>query len=236
LVSDGQRVYLINGSSRQPIGGGAFLSYGYPWSIVKAATTGDMGLTVGTAINDLAPGTLAVGPDGVVYVISASNGVAQKQWISASTFSALGYNWNRIMHVSQSQLPTNTVTGFYANGLHPSGTLVSSAGAVYLIDGSTRRPITAVAFISNYYQWNAIVPASSADTALTLGPTVDIRTGTLLYSGGGIYVTDADSTGVFKRPVGPWECFANRVHYTSADWFTVNTGDLPPRTGSLYTC
>ena len=56
----------------------------------------------------------------------------------------------------------------------------------------------------------------------------------MLISGGNIYLVDYDSTGILMRPVGPWECFADRWHYAYRDLY--QTVALPARIGSIATC
>jgi hypothetical protein len=61
--------------------------------------------------------------------------------------------------------------------------------------------------------------------------------GTMVLANGGIGLIDSDANGLMVRPVGPWECYSNRLHYTSSDWINdYKTQYLPTRTGNLFTC
>jgi hypothetical protein len=237
LVSDGQHVYLISNDQRDMITSATvFNSYDYPWSAVLPASTGDNDLPLGTPISNLTPGTLASDNDGNVYIISTSDGTAQKQWISYSTFESLGYNWSQVMHVTQSDLPSSTVAGLYASAQHPAGTLVNINGSVYLMEASAKQYVSPLAFATNYFQWGNVMPGTPADAALPNDVSLGIGVGAMLYNNGSIYVTSYDTSGVFKQPVGPWECYANRLHYTTSSWFPVQASSLPTRTGNVFTC
>lgn len=236
LVSYGGTVYIITDGTRQPITAAAFEAYNYSWSRVKTASTGDVNLPVGSAIDTVPAGSIFTIGDGKVYVADYFGGVLEKQWLSAATFESLGYSWNQILAIPPNAAPATTVSGYYASTRHPAGALVKMNSGVYLLDQTSSHYLSLLAFNSNSYAWNDLVPATAADIALPVGVGGTIAPGTMLYSGGNIYVTAVDSNGVIKRPVGPWECYANRLHYTTADWYAVSANDLPTRTGGLFTC
>jgi len=122
---------------------------------------------------------------------------------------------------------------------HPSGSLITLPNdpKVYLVENGTRRHIlSGYAFVSYGYDWDKIKPGTTLDAQMPVGAPLDVRQGSLSLSDGNIYVIDYDNTGIIKRPVGPWECFANQLHYDSNDLFIIPTSGLPPRTGSLFTC
>ncbi len=240
VISDGARVYLVeNGTKRHIVTPNIFTSYRYNWSDVRAATTGDNELPVGAPLDVLAPGTLFTLPDGSVYLADYFGGALKKQWVSADTFLSLGYRWDQIVHTSPSESPTATQSGFYAGSRHPAGAtvVVPSEGRVYVLDQASKHHIVnGLAFESNDYDWSKVLTATTGDIALVTAAPADTRQGTILISSGGIFVIDYDANGIFKRPVGPWECYADQLHYTPQSWRPVGSELLPARTGSLFTC
>lgn len=248
LISSGGRIYKISNdggpSVKQWIAGvDVFYSYGYSWGQVKAGTSGDANLPTGANIASLAPGTIFKSDNTPVYIMTYQSGVLVKQQISYSAFTALGYSWNEVVYVSPGSVPSATASGILFASQHPAGTIVAdySTGKVYLLDSDgsgnqiKRWILGPYAFSTNNYSWGKVKAATANDLALTTGPTVSMRQGAMLLSGG-IYVIDYDTGGVLKRPVGPWECFANRWHYTMADLGSVPGSALPPRTGITATC
>ena len=105
-----------------------------------------------------------------------------------------------------------------------------------MIDKYKKRYISAVAFTSNSLRWGMVTPATPEDRTLPDDTPLDLRAGPILYSGGGIYVVDTDANGTLKRPIGPWECYNDRLRFVHEDWITVPEAALPSRTGALFTC
>lgn len=236
LVSSGGRIYLIaNGVKNWVTNGYVFDSYGYQWSTVKTGTTGDANLSAGPNIGTLAPGTIFRSDNTPVYVMTYESGSLVKQQISLSAFNGLGYSWGDVIYVPSSFVPVATASSILFNQQHPAGTLVSGNGKVYQISQNGKKWVLGPnAFSTNWFNWSKVKPASSLDLSLSDDTPIDIKQGALLYYGGNIYVVDYDASGILKRPVGPYECFANRWHYTGADLYS--TSALPVRTGSIATC
>jgi hypothetical protein len=139
------------------------------------------------------------------------------------------------MNIPSTQAPP-TQAGLYANTRHPAGSLVVSSGTVYIVNQTTKSYLSPAVFASYNYQWQNILPATAADIALPTDGPASFRQGTMLYSDGGIYVVGQDTNGTYKQPVGPWDCYQSRLHYTANDWISIPDGQLPTRTGSLFTC
>lgn len=237
LIKDASHVYVMEAGGRRLIASGTiFDSYGYAWDRVKPASTGDLNLPIIGVVADLAPGTLATGDDGKIYIISSLNGVAQKQWLSYNSYVTLGYNGSQVQHVSQNELPSSTLPNIYTSTQHPSGSLVVLQGNVYLVNTDNKQYVDPLAFASNFYRWNMITNGTTTDATLSSGDIVSLREGTILYSNGSIYSTQRDDGGLFKRPLGPWECYHDRLHYSPADWYDIPATLLPMRTGTTFTC
>ena len=238
LIALGPRVYLIeNGTKRWITNGDVFTSYGYPWFQLKAATTGDIGLPDGPTIGTLAPGTIFRSNGTPVYIMTYEGSNLVKQQISLSAFNSLGYSWNEVLVVGPGSVPAATASGILFANQHPAGTLISGNGKVYLLDQTSKRWILGPdAFTTNNFSWSSVKTATSSDLSLPDGTPVNLREGNMLLSGGSIYVVDYDGSGILKRPVGPWECFANRWYYAHRDLYQISAAALPVRTGDLATC
>jgi len=238
LISSSGRVYLLeNGLRHWILNGYVFDSYHFSWGQIKTATTGDNNLPLGTSYDTLAPGTIFRSDNTPVYIMTYDSGSLVKQQISYAAFNSLGYSWNEVMYVPPVVLPTATSASILFNLQHPAGTLISGNGKIYLLDQTSKRWVLGpYAFSTNNFSWDHVKSATSLDLSLPDGADVDFRQGAVLYSSGNIYVVGYDGSGVLKRPLGPWECFSNRWHYTWSDMYGIPTSQLPARSGSLATC
>lgn len=247
LINYSGKVYLIeNGKRRWITNGYVFDSYHYSWGSVKKATSGDASLPTGTNISTLAPGTIFYSGSSPIYVMTYdASGNQVKQQISLAAFNSLGYKWDRVISVPSWVVPSGNASGILFANQHPPGTVVAdkASGKVFLIDvdATSHQPVKRwvfgpYAFSTNFFNWDNVKTATSADTALTESSRVNIRQGTMVYSSGNIYLIDDDASGILKRPVGPWECYADRWHYVLFDAYSVPSSALPNRTGSIATC
>ena len=238
LVSLGSRVYLVNNNTKQWItNGDVFNSYGYPWFQVKTGTAGDAKLPNGANLDTLAPGTIFRSDNSPVYVMTYENGSLVKKQISLSAFNSLGYSWNDVIYVPPGNVPAANSSSILFESQHPDGTLVAGNGKVYVLDqGSKRWILGPDAFTTNNFSWSRVKSATFLDLSLPDGKTVDLRQGNILFSNNNIYVVDYDASGIMKRPVGPWECFMDRWHYSYRDLYQITPANLPSRTGPVATC
>lgn len=236
LIAYNGRVYLVdNGTKRWIVTGYIFDSYNYNWGLIKTATTGDANLPSGTNIDTLAPGTIFKTDNSPVYVVTYENGSLVKQQISLSAFNSLGYSWGEVVYIPPSGIPAATSSTILTANQHPPGTLVSGNGKVYMLDQTSKRWVMGGdAFWTNNFRWSKVKAATSLDLALPDGTNLDQRQGTMILVNNNIYVIDYDQNGIVKRPVGPWECFANRWHYIISDLYGVTYA--PVRNGDLSTC
>lgn len=242
LVSDGRIIYLLQNNIRYAIANGSvFGSYNYQWRDVKAASNGDMALPQGPNITSLAPGTVFYTDNSPVYIMDSFGGVFKKQHLSYSSFVALGYTWNDVVYVPPAEVPPDTQPGVYTSERHPTGTVVLpyGVGKIYIMEENDKRHIISpAAFDSNHYSYAKLRGATLSDIQTPEAPPQDLRQGTIMYlpSTGSIFVIDYDENGIMKRPLGPWECFSNRWHYSWTDWISVPATGLPARDGPTATC
>lgn len=238
LITDGKYIYRIENGTRRHISAAAFAAYGYSWNRVKPASSGDRNsLIPGNTLWTVPTGTVFTYKDGKVYVADDRSGTLKKQWISAQTFEKLGYKWSEVVITnSPDEIPAVTEPGFFEDTRHPSGSIVKINSRVYYIDKYTLKYVTDLAFNSNSFKWSRLMEATNDEKSLHIGTALDLQPGTVLYSGGNIYFTDRDSGGILKRPIGPWECYNDRLRYVHEDWLVVPPSALPVRTGSLFTC
>ncbi|MBI1952493.1 hypothetical protein HYS42_02065 [Candidatus Saccharibacteria bacterium] len=237
LVSSGGRVYLIgtDGKKHWITNSDVFNSYGYPWFQVKVGSIGDSDLSAGANIDTLAPGTIFYTDNSPIYVMTYESGNLVKQQISYTAFNDLGYSWSEVVYVPPTNVPAATASSILFANQHPAGTLVAGNGKAYLLDQTSKRWIlNPDSFNTNNFDWNKVKAATEQDLALPDGTPVDLRQGNILFSNGNIYLVDYDSTSILKRPLGPWECFADHWHYAYRDLY--QTVALPDRTGPIATC
>ncbi len=241
LVTFGGKTYLVqNGQLDWITNPSVFASYGYQWSNVLQGTIGDTNLSTGANIGNLAPGTVFYSNNTPVYIMTYINGTLEKQQLSYSSYQSLGYNWSSVLYVPPNFVPATTAPTVDFSNQHPAGTLVvdNSNGKVYRIGQTTKHWILGPnAFNTNGYQWSNVVPATSADISLPDGTTVGLKQGQILLSSGNLYVVNYDSNNnVFIQPLGPWDCFSNRLHYSLSNAYSILPSDLPSTVGSLFTC
>jgi hypothetical protein len=237
LITDGSIVYLLDSGTRRPIRGiSVFNSYNFRWSEVKPASSGDYNLPVGAQLPH-APGTLMSGNDGI-YIMGYFDGILKKQHLSYHSYVTLGYSASDILYMPPQEVPYETEPGIYFSEKHPAGTIVTLYGEpnLYMVgEDGNRHAISPLAFDTNRLTYNKIKGATLTDRWAPVSYPYGPRQGAILFSNG-IYVVDYDVQGVMKRPVGPWECYADRWRYSWADWYTTPPAALPERTGPLATC
>jgi hypothetical protein len=243
LVALENKIWLIyEGKRRHVMTPAVFNSYFYQWREVKRATTGDYGLQIGSPVSVLRPGTLFRTPTSSVYVMEW-DGSAQtwkKQLVTYAAFISLGYRWDEVQVIPESELPSATMGSPLAATAHPHGTLVRSSDdpRVYMIEHGTRRHLTVPEVLYSHNRWwTDIKTATAADSQLPLGAVMPFREGKALYDGSNLYVVEVPPTGNnLKRPIGPWSCFAEKLKYTMGESISLPTGHLPNGTGGLITC
>lgn len=239
LISDGGNIYLLDNNTRRHITNPwVFQSYGYRWSEVKTASTGDNNLPLGGPLDTLAAGTLFTTDNSPVYVMDVFSGTLMKQHMSYYSFNVLGYTWKDVMYVPSWVVPAATADGIYTKDRHPAGTVVLpyGVGKIFLMNANDKSHVqNPLAFDSNHFSYARLKGATLSDIQTPEGSPVDIRIGTLILNGG-IYVVDYDSGGIMARPVGPWECYTNRLHYSWTDWLLPTYGGFPLRIGPTFTC
>lgn len=236
LISDGTYVYLVEGNTKRHIVNATiFDSLGFSWPQVRRATTGDRNLPVGGQIAWLAPGIPVNIGDGKLYITEYFNGELKLQWISLSTFNALGYTWGDVKNYTSGGIFNSIQPGLYEANRHPTGTVVIKNNAAYYVDQTSLHHLTPTAFSSWGFNWARVKNATAGDAALPVGAPQELREGTMILSGG-IYVISKDGSGTYKQPVGPWECYQNRLYFGMGDLLNSEPALLPQRTGPLFTC
>jgi hypothetical protein len=244
LIHDHNGIYLIENNQRRFFAYPEIInSYRYNWDRIKRATTGDMALPAGPNVDTLAPGTVfRVNGSPVVYVMDYDTGdVLKKRAITDTVFRELGYTNNDVMNV-----PAYVVaqTPSFSSDLtvprHPSGTIVLFYGipVVYLVDKGTLRPFqNELALSSNNYKMRLLKGGTQYDSWQPTGTNVQPRGGTMVRTAHGIALVDYDGQGPITRPVGPWDCYADRMHYTTRDWVVgYESLQVPARTGPTFSC
>ncbi len=242
-TTDQGKIYLIeDGQKRFVTSPYVFNSYKFPWGKIKKATTGDRNLPLGTPVNTLAPGTVfTTSSSPAVYVMDYDvDNVLKKRAITAYAFRELGYTDRDVMIVPTSEVPAPTFSTVLDTPRHPSGTQLIFYGipAVFMVDKGKLRPIAnELAFDSNFLRMADNKGGTQFDSWLPKGELLQARAGTIIHDQSGIIVVDYDGSGIMSRPFGPWDCYSNRMYYSSNDWIRdYRSFQAPARRGPIFTC
>lgn len=240
LISDKVKIYVIeNGTKRHILNPTIFRSQGYRWDQVVLATTGDKALPDGPVLDVYKVGTLLRAEGSPVYAVDNEGSIQKKKLVTYVGFMGLKLNWNDILVVPQSSLPVETSSLVIDGTTNPNGSLVKFSGdpKVYVIESNAlHHVINGTAFVSHNYKWDDIREGTATDRLLPETGPVGIRNGSVISAAGGLYVIQNDSSVYQKRPLGPWECFAQRFQYGGANVISAPVSDLPPLVGVLLTC
>lgn len=240
VITDGQKVYLLeNGVRRHISGPWVLFSYRFQWKDIVESSTGDRLLPVGQPLTALAPGTLIYATNSPLYVVNYESGTLKKQHVPLATFNAFNYNWSDVLNVPQSYIDSlPTQSSALQPTAHPAGSLVLSPSdsKIYFIGSEVKHYIPGpLVFASQRFSWDKVTPATTADLALPTSTDVGLYDGAMVIASG-IFLIQKDSQGYLKKPVGPWECFANKLNYDLDNLVPSQHGLLPARTGSTFTC
>jgi len=172
LLSDGQRVFLIQGGKKRWIPSETlFAALGYSWSKVKLAPA-DLKNYLDDSVLAYPDGTLlqAVGGE-AVYLVS---GGKLARFISAEIFVNLKYSWSKIKKIPAEELAYYPV-GDYAK--YKEGMLVrpQDENNVYLISGGQPQVVDAATFKKKKYKWaNVLVILAQDFHILYRGATLPV--------------------------------------------------------------
>ena len=176
LVLSGGIVWMITGGTRRGFTSAeVFMSHGYNFGQVVAATAEDVALPVGP-IMTYADGTLVMGPnDPLVYLVA--NG-QKRGFTTGSVFTGLGYSFSNIQVApvnTFSDLPTGSNIDSSAIA-HPAGTRVITGGAVWLMTATGRMGYPSGAVFTSYgIGFEKVVGANSYDLAMADQGAVSMR-------------------------------------------------------------
>ena len=243
-------VYLLkNGQAQYTSSLGVFKSWGFDFNRLKIATQGDLNLMAATdADNDhsdtppplrFREGTLIKGSSPTVYVIENVSGNTTKRSLdSLDNFLRLGYSFNDVITVPDSELPVTTGDPItMSDTTHPEGTMIRTAGdpTVYYIISGERHSMTSPAiFASHGFTFDKVKPATNSDNSLPITwPVTWYGEGVLLRgSGPTVYLVDNNASGIAskKRSFGTYYNFVGLdYHFPEVMW--VNDSELPSSNG-----
>ncbi len=191
-------VYVLEGGQKRGIiSANAFLTQ-YRWQDIVHVDEEELSSYPVGPHKVFRDGSLIKGSTDAVYFIENN---IRRGFISAQVFLDLGFNWNNVWDVTDSELnllPEGPpITGTNA---HPDGTLLKgSSNTVYVLEGGEKRPIISSEAFLSIYRWSEIVDVS--DTTLAQypdGPAKGFRDGVLIKgSGPTVYVIENG----MKRPI-----------------------------------
>ena len=242
---------ILNGKAQFATSLGVFKSWGYNFGSVKNATPGDAALISNTVadpghINTPPPlkyreGTLIKGSGPTVYVVENQAGENTiRSLVDLDNFNRLGYNFNQVITVPDSELPKQTGEPYGKNiTTHPNGTLIRDANSptVYYIINGERHSMTSLSiFHSHRFNFNQVVLSVPGDNQLPVTwPVTWYGEGSLVKgSGPTVYVIDLDVSGVnqSKRSIGSYYNFIG-LGYNHHEVFALQDIELPATNGSI---
>jgi len=193
LIKDSQgKVYFIeNGRKRWVSSGQLFKVLGYQWSKVKDKTKEYIDTILEGGPMSYPSGSLVKGSGPTVYLIE--NGL-KREILSGQIFTKLGYQWNKILSVSDEELARYPAGDFVG---YKNGTLAKAAGeaTVYLLSGGQKQAfVSAEQFTNLGYQWKNVLSVSAGELErYFLGETVKYPDGALVQRKGDVNVFRIES-------------------------------------------
>lgn len=162
VVLDGGTVWYIGASEKRGFRtANEFLSHGYSFAGLPAATDGDRALATGSAMM-FADGTL-VNDGGTVYMVNEGT---KRGFTSASVFLGLGFSFANLMTGSTADFSTGAVIDS-ATAAHPAGSLVLDGGTVWYVRSNGKAGVPSMdVFNSHGWQFSHVVAANASDVAL----------------------------------------------------------------------
>lgn len=185
LDSDGTIYLIVNGAKRGFRNPEEYFSHGYKFSQAVPANDTDRALpNESQAIEKALDGTLALDKtdNRTIYMIAAGK---KRGFTSAEVFFALGYKFDQAVAIDLSDYEAAEPIDSAALP-HPNGALVlQSNGTVWwILNGQRQGFQSAEVFFTYGFTFDKVVPANDADLALSEGPLVKYRDGTLINDGG----------------------------------------------------
>ncbi len=190
LVLDGQTVYLIQDGQRLGFRDEAeYKSHGYNFDQVVSASDADKALpSSDSSIVKALEGTLVLdsSDNRTVYMIGLNN--TKRGFVSAEVFKALGYSFSGLPKINLSDYTVGPVIS-NSTDPHPEGALVLDGQTVWWVLNGTRQGFESEAVFNTYgFSFTKVVQSNAADMALSQGPLVKFRDGTLVSEGGLYYL------------------------------------------------
>jgi hypothetical protein len=231
------KVFLVENNERRPLPSRpVFTSRGYRFGHVRETTPADTGLPTGEPVK-LREGTLVQGSSDAVYAIDTrdTDGTLQKRRIvSRQVFDDLGFSFNDVLDVKDSNIPSNNGNEINSADLHPDGTLISEASKdkVFLIEAGERRVIRSrQTFTSHGFDFDLVREATSDDMELPIGDSLKLRQGVLVSgSDDPIYIIEHADGSIRKRHVVSRAVFTG-LDYAFGHVLDIDDSQLPSRDG-----
>ncbi|MCP2606362.1 choice-of-anchor D domain-containing protein, partial [Candidatus Aminicenantes bacterium AC-708-I09] len=229
-------VYLIHDGKKKHITNGDFLNkyyYGFDWNnVIEVAPEELECFPTGEDIVYPPRLVTVTKPDGSKPVYLIFNETYKRHFTSPEVFRGLGYDWNDIINIPESELnnyPDDPVCPELYSP-YPDGTLIRKYGDtnVYVITNSKKRWITTdIVFNMLGYNWNCIV--DDTDLAVNnipeITPPIDYN---MIIQCGGINPDLKAST----NPSGPWSTNVSGEQGTT--FYFQGTGFTPNSTATQH--
>ncbi|MBX4187969.1 MAG: hypothetical protein KW793_02420 [Candidatus Doudnabacteria bacterium] len=172
--SENTTVYLAAGCRLKPFRGAAvFHARGHKFQNITELSSLS-GITVSDHPALPASGTLVKGSDATVWVVT--KGGKKRGFVSATAFTRLGFKFNTVNEISDSDLTTlETDEPVTENSTHPDGAVVKCGNSpeVFEVRGSSKFPFAnADAFLNRGHSWEHITVVDCGRFYYTTGSIV----------------------------------------------------------------
>src|SRR3989344_2784108 len=191
LVIDGLTIYLVKDGKliafRDPE---EYKSYGYNFSQAVAINDTDKSLAVASIAKAMQGALVLDARDNRTVYMIGQNGV-KRGFTTPDVFLGLGYSFKNLPKVDVGDYPDGPVIDLVAPA-HTEGALVldktDNRTVWWAINGTRQGFQSAEVFMTYGFSFDKVVPANDSDMALTVGPLVKFRDGTLVNDLGYTYL------------------------------------------------
>jgi hypothetical protein len=168
---------------------------------IESPLTAGAPATVTVTVDNYPNGTLLKGSGSAIYVMS---GGVRRHIPNAFTFGARGYDWARIITVSDTFLASILLGNPLLNAAASGNLYMGSGSTVWVTEGGTRRAVASPAVMTACnYGWDAIrVIPDALLSALPVGPTLSASPCPALTLPDGSLIQGAGSTGLYVVKAG----------------------------------
>lgn len=190
------KIYLIENGTKRHIPSPLIFESQFSWENVISTSGEEVASYPDGAMVGFKDGTL-IKDKNSAYVIE--KGLA-RPIVSAAIFDSLGYKWDNVLLASDSELSLHPKGELIIRAdVHPSGTLASSGGPVYLLENGKKRYIPSPGIFNSQFKGRHIVTIPQAELdSYPLGDHIAFPEGYLIADDSKVYLIQRGE----RQPIG----------------------------------